>query len=105
MEDIVIKNMEQDNISIADENGKERMAEVLLYFSFEDSETEEEEKAEYVIYTFHEVDENNLVILYSSILEKAENGDILLKDIESDEEWTRIKSVMRHLIKTGKGEA
>ena len=54
---------------------------------------------EYVIYTKNEVDENGNVTIYiSNVVRAGEN--VTLETVSDDNEWTRIKSVLRELSKT-----
>lgn len=66
--------------------------EVEIVFSFEFSDT----KKEYVIYTKNETDENGNVTLYASTVTRGANGPTL-SNIGTDEEWSRIKDVLREL--------
>lgn len=87
---------QQDKMKIIDENGKERMADVLLYFTLK------ENNKDYIIYTFNEKDSKGMIVVYSSLINiDPENKDnVTLSGIESDEEWNKIKDIMRKLIKT-----
>ena len=73
-------------------DGSVEEVEVLLAFEFNDT------KKEYVIYTKNETDENGNVTIYAASITK--NGDkVELGNIESEEEWSRIKDVLRELSK------
>ena len=74
-------------------DGTQEEVEVLLAFKFNDNGNE------YVIYTKNEVDENGNVTIYISNV--VRNGDeVTLETVSDDNEWTRIKSVLRELSKT-----
>ncbi len=74
-------------------DGSKEQVEVLLAFKFNDN------NKEYVIYTKNEVDENGNVTIYISNV--VRNGDnITLTTVADDNEWTRIKNVLRELSKT-----
>ena len=74
-------------------DGTEEEVEVLLAFKFNDN------NKEYVIYTKNEVDDNGNVTIYISNVVK--NGDnVSLTTVADDNEWTRIKNVLRELSKT-----
>ena len=84
------KNKKIKKITAGD--GSVEEVEVLLAFEFNDT------KKEYVIYTKNETDENGNVTIYAASVNK--NGEqIELGNIETDEEWSRIKDVLRELSK------
>jgi uncharacterized protein YrzB (UPF0473 family) len=73
-------------------DGSKEQVEVLLAFKFNDN------NKEYVIYTKNEVDENGNVTIYISNV--VRNGDnVTLATVADDNEWTRIKNVLRELSK------
>ncbi len=72
------------------EDGTEEEVEIIFSFEFSDT------KKEYVIYTKNETDENGNITLYASTVTRGENGPTL-SNIETDEEWSRIKDVLREL--------
>lgn len=73
-------------------DGSVEEVEVLLAFEFNDT------KKEYVIYTKNETDENGNVTIYAaSVHQNGEQTE--LGNIETDEEWSRIKDVLRELSK------
>lgn len=84
--------MENKIIKVIDEQGNLKDAEVIL--SFESNEKK------YVIYTFNEKDENESIILHSSVV-KESNGEISFEKIE-DEEWTMVKEIMNKIVKDWK---
>ena len=55
-----VANEEYEKIMIKGEDGTERLADVLLYFTLK------ENGKDYIIYTFHEKDKNGMVVVYSS---------------------------------------
>ena len=74
------------------QDGSKEEVEVLLAFKFNDN------NKEYVIYTKNEVDENGNVTIYISNVTR--NGDYVnLTTVADDNEWTRIKNVLRELSK------
>ncbi len=74
-------------------DGTEEEVEVLLAFEFKDN------NKEYVIYTKNEVDDNGNVTIYISNVTRV--GDsITLSTVSDDNEWTRIKNVIRELSKS-----
>lgn len=83
--------MNKETIKTTDKNGVEREAEIVLCF-----ESEETGK-KYVIYTFNETDETGMIALYSSIVDEEAEQPIL-KNIETDEEWSMIKNIMKKIV-------
>ena len=84
---------EKKVMSIVLEDGSIDEVEVLLSFEFTDT------KKEYIIYTKNETDDNGNVTIYVASLIRNEGSDPVLGSVESDEEWTRIKSVLKELSK------
>ena len=84
-----------EKIMIKGEDGSERLADILLYFTLK------ENGKDYIIYTFNEKDQNGMVVVYSSRIEISPNNpdDIRITGIETDDEWAKIKDVMRKVIK------
>lgn len=86
------KNIEKKMLSIIKEDGTKEEVELLVCFEFNDS------KKEYVVYTKNEKDENGNITIYVSSVDRS--GDMpKMGAIESDEEWSRIKDVLRELSK------
>ena len=84
--------MDKKMLSILLEDGNTDQVELLFSFEFNDN------KKEYAVYTKNETDENGNVTIYvSSVIRGGEYPK--LGSIESDEEWTRIKNVLRELSK------
>lgn len=80
-------------LSIILEDGTTDQVELLLSFEFNDN------KKEYAVYTKNETDENGNITIYVSSV--VRDGDMpKLGAIESDEEWARIKNVLRELSKS-----
>lgn len=86
---------EQETIRVTREDGTVVDAEVLLFFTLK------ENGKDYIIYTLNEKDERGLVTVYTSTVIKDADGYHLEK-VASDEEWTKIKDVMRSVIKENK---
>lgn len=73
-------------------DGNKEEVEVLLAFKFNDN------NHEYVIYTKNEIDESGNVTIYiSSVIRNGNN--VNLTTVSDDNEWTRIKNVLRELSK------
>lgn len=73
-------------------DGSKEEVEVLLAFKFNDN------NKEYVIYTKNEIDENGNVTIYISNVTRNGNN-ATLSTVSDDNEWTRIKNVLRELSK------
>ena len=74
-------------------DGTQDTVETLLTFKFNDN------NKEYVIYTKNEVDDNGNVTIYISNV--VRNGDsVNLTTVSDENEWARIKDVLRDLSKT-----
>jgi len=84
---------EKKVMSIVLEDGSIDEVEVLLSFEFTDT------KKEYIVYTKNETDDNGNVTIYVASLIRKNDSEPVLGSVESDEEWTRIKSVLKELSK------
>ncbi len=86
------KEMDKKVLSIMKEDGTTEEVELLICFEFNDT------KKEYVVYTRNEKDENGNITIYVSSVDRS--GEMpKMGAIESDEEWSRIKDVLRELSK------
>ena len=74
-------------------DGTKEEVEVLLAFKFNDN------NKEYVIYTKNEIDDNGNVTIYISNVVRMGNN-VTLSTVSDDNEWTRIKNVLRELSKS-----
>lgn len=86
------QEVEKKMMSIVLEDGSTEEVEVILAFEFKDT------KKEYVIYTKNEKDENDNVTVYVSHVDRS-SGEPKLLGIDDEEEWNRIKDVLRELSK------
>ena len=84
---------EKKMMKIVSEDGSIEEVEVIFAFEFKDN------KKEYVIYTKNERDEDNNITVYVSNVDRS-NGEPRLLGVESEEEWNRIKDVLRELAKS-----
>lgn len=80
-------------MSIIQEDGSIDEVEVLVTFEFKDT------KKAYVVYTKNEIDDKGNITVYVASIIEEEGHDIKLGSIETDEEWTRIKEVLKSLSK------
>lgn len=79
-------------MSIVLQDGTIDEVEVLLTFELVDL------KKQYIVYKKNEVDENGNVTIYISTVTGSDDN-VHLTNIETEEEWTRIKEVLRELSK------
>ena len=79
-------------LTLTHEDGTKEEVELLLSFKFNDN------NKEYVIYTKNETDENGNVTIYVSNVTRVMD-DVVLNTISDDNEWSRIKDLLRELSK------
>lgn len=79
-------------LTINKEDGSTEEVEEVISFQFNDT------KKEYVVYTKNETDENGNVTIYVTEIIKDETGNRFV-GVSSDEEWAKIKDVLRELAK------
>ena len=84
---------EKKIMSITLPDGSIDEVEVLLVFEFKDNHKE------YMVYTKNETDDKGNVTIYVASVQRGENDKLSLSSVDSDEEWTRIKDVLRELSK------
>ena len=87
------QELEKKMMSIVADDGSFEEVEVILAFEFKDT------KKEYVIYTKNEKDENDNITVYVSHVDRS-SGEAKLLGVEDEEEWSRVKDVLRELSKT-----
>lgn len=85
--------LEKKMMSIVAEDGSIEEYEVILAFEFKDTQKE------YVIYTKNEKDENENITVYVSHVDRS-NGEPRLLGVEDEEEWNKVKDVLRELSKS-----
>lgn len=73
-------------------DGTTEEVEEVISFEFNDT------KKRYVVYTKNEVDQNGNVTIYVTEVVKDDQGTRFL-GVSTDEEWARIKDVLRKLAK------
>ena len=86
------QEVEKKIMSIVAEDGSIEEVEVILAFEFKDT------NKEYVIYTKNEKDENDNITVYVSHVDRS-SGEPRLLGVEDEDEWNRIKDVVRELSK------
>lgn len=80
-------------IRVKKSNGEETEAEVLLCFELEKT------GKNYILYTFNEVDAQNMETIHASVIRETEDGYQL--DVIPEDEWKSVKEVMREIIRNG----
>ena len=88
-----MENSQRKVMSIVQEDGSIDEVEVVIAFEFKDT------KKEYVVYTKNEKDENENITVYVSNIDRSASEPKLL-GVETEEEWNRIKDVLRELSKS-----
>ena len=83
---------EKKIMSIVSNDGAIEEVEVILAFEFKDT------GKEYVVYTKNEKDENENITVYVSHVDRS-TGEARLLGVEDEEEWNKIKDVLRELSK------
>ena len=86
------QEVEKSMMSIVADDGSVEEVEVILAFEFKDT------KKEYVIYTKNEKDENDNITVYVSHIDRS-SGEPKLVGVDDEEEWNRVKDVLRELSK------
>lgn len=79
-------------LTINKADGSKEEVEEVISFEFNDT------KKRYLVYTKNEVDQNGNITIYVTEVIKDSMGTRFL-GIESDEEWSKIKDVLRQLAK------
>lgn len=87
-----MKDETKNNLIISKADGTTEEVEEVISFEFNDT------KKRYLVYTKNEVDANGNVTIYVTEVVNDDNGTRFL-GVESDDEWTRIKDVLRQLAK------
>ncbi len=80
--------MKKNSFTILDENGKEKVYDVLFTFS------SEETNHDYIVYTDNSLDEEGNVQVFASIYHKNEEHS-KLEPIETDKEWKIIDTILK----------
>lgn len=90
-----LQTNQKEKFVIVDDAGNKKDAERLSLFSLKD-----DDKKTYIVYTFNEVDENDMIKLYVAILNEKD-GVYSLENITDNDEWTKVKDAMRKIAKDG----
>lgn len=80
-----------EKIKVRKSNGEEVEAEVLLSFEMEKT------GKKYILYTFNEVDAQDMETIHASVVNETKDGYVL--DTVPNDEWKEIKELMRDIIR------
>ncbi len=89
-----LQSVEKEKFVVVDDAGTKKDAERLSLFKLKDSDKT------YIVYTFNEVDDNDMIKLYVAIL-NDKDGVYSLENITEADEWTNVKNAMRKIAKEG----
>ena len=89
-----LQTVQKEKFVIVDESGEKKDAERLSLFKLKDTDKT------YIVYTFNETDENDMIKLYVAILNEKD-GVYSLENITDSDEWTSVKDAMRKIAKDG----
>ena len=89
-----LQTVQKEKFVIVDESGEKKDAERLSLFKLKDTDKT------YIVYTFNETDENDMIKLYVAILNEKD-GVYSLENITYSDEWTSVKDAMRKIAKDG----
>ena len=89
-----LQTVEREKFVLVDDAGTNKDAERLSLFKLNDTEKT------YIVYTFNETDENEMIKLYVAILNEKD-GVYSLENITDNDEWTKVKDAMRKIAKDG----
>ncbi|MCI5879640.1 MAG: DUF1292 domain-containing protein [Bacillales bacterium] len=85
--------MEKDTIKIIDENGQEKVVDIVAFFTLKSN------RKKYLIYTENKKDEKGNVEIYTSELTENDKGAIILAGVEDEMVWNDIKQVLVNISK------
>ena len=89
-----LQTVQKEKFVVVDESGTKKDAERVSLFKLKDVEKT------YIVYTFNEVDENDMIKLYVAIL-NDKDGVYSLENISDNDDWTKVKDAMRKIAKDG----
>lgn len=89
-----LQTNEREKFVVVDDSGTKKDAERLSIFKLNESDKK------YIVYTFNEVDENDMIKLYVAVL-KDKDGVYSLENITDSDEWIKVKDAMRKIAKDG----
>lgn len=90
----VLQTVQKEKFVVIDETGTKKDAERVSLFKLKDN------NKTYIVYTFNEIDDNDMMKLYVAILNEKD-GVYQLENITDNDEWTKVKDAMRKIAKDG----
>lgn len=82
--------MDENNVKYVIKDNKISKIEVILYFTYKEND--------YIIYTFNQLEGEDLIVLHASKVNYNEENQMILVDIENKEDWTKIKEIMKGIV-------
>lgn len=89
-----LQTIQKEEFVVVDESGTKKDAQRISLFKLKDSDKN------YIVYSFNEVDDNDMIKLYVAILNEKD-GVYQLENITDNDEWTKVKDAMRKIAKDG----
>lgn len=89
-----LQTVQKEDFVVIDESGTKKDAQRISLFKLKDSDKN------YIVYSFNEVDDNDMMKLYVAILNEKD-GVYQLENITDNDEWTKVKDAMRKIAKDG----
>lgn len=87
--------MKDNKLQVVGAQGEITPADILLHYK------NNANNKEYVLYTFHELDEQSMETIHASAV--VLDGDNYKLEKIPDSEWTEVKDVMREIIRNEEG--
>lgn len=89
-----LQTVQKEKFVVIDETGTKKDAERISLFKLKDNDKT------YIVYTFNEIDDNDMMKLYVAILNEKDSV-YQLENITDNDEWTKVKDAMRKIAKDG----
>lgn len=86
-------NPNENTFTVINDEGKEVVCDILFTFDYADT------GKSYIVYTDNSKDEvDGKIKVFASIIDKSENGETILKSIETQKEWQIIETTLSTVI-------
>ena len=89
-----LQTVQKEKFVVIDETGTKKDAERVSLFKLKENDKT------YIVYSFNEIDDNDMMKLYVAIL-NDKDGVYQLENITDNDEWTKVKDAMRKIAKDG----
>lgn len=89
-----LQTIQKEDFVVVDESGTKKDAQRISLFKLKDNDKN------YIVYSFNEIDDNDMMKLYVAILNEKD-GIYQLENITDNDEWTKVKDAMRKIAKDG----